>query len=82
MSTDALFQLGIVSVALNTSQKEEPLRRSLGRPLRVPARLAWAPQAFRGPTTPLHRGTLASRHAARVRRHPMQDQVSHSRTPA
>jgi len=71
MSTDALFQLGTVSGVLNTSQEEEPFLRRLGR--RAPARLRGAPvrKAARRASVP-----------SWERLHPMQDQVSRSRTPA
>jgi hypothetical protein len=50
MSIDALFQLGIVSVALNTSQTEEHLSRSERRiidsPRAVSGRLLAGPSAI------------------------------------
>ncbi len=70
MSSDALFQLGIVSVALNTSQEEETLGRPRRR-ARATRRCAPVGAAARRPTAPLG-----------ARLHPMQDQVSRSRTPA
>ena len=81
MNTDALFQLGIVSVALNTSQTEELSSRLPRRHLRSHARAASAARACLCPVTCLHRKHSALRRAARVRRHPMQDQFCHSRTP-
>lgn len=83
MNTDALFQLGIVSVALNTSQTEEqhldrPQRRHLRRPVRAAGmHLAFAPAAALR-----HPGSRASTEAPALHRHPMQDQFCHSRTPA
>ena len=72
MIIDALFQLGIVPVDLNTSQKEEHFRRPRRRAhaaLRCASVRPSVPDASRQ-RTPF------------VRLHPMQDQVCHSRTPA
>ncbi len=65
MSSDALFQLGNVAVSPSKSQEEERLCR-LARPVRMPMRRASARPVARRPGARLH---------------PMQDQVSRSRTP-
>lgn len=73
MPADALFQLGTVSGVLNTSQEEESqefLRRP-GRRARASLRCAPVRKAARRASAP-----------SWARLHPMQDQVSRSRTPA
>ena len=83
MNTDALFQLGIVSVALNTSQTEEQHLDRPQRPhLRSAARAAGMHAAFAPSVARLHPGSRASTEAPVLHRHPMQDQFCHSRTPA
>lgn len=71
MSQDALFQLGMVSVDLNASQEEEHLRRTGRRARTLPCGAVFARAAA-------HRRAASSR----ARLHPMQDQISRSRTPA
>ncbi|WP_157007985.1 hypothetical protein [Xenophilus azovorans] len=71
MPIDALFQLGIVPVDLNTSQEEEHFRRPRRRAHAAP-RCA----SIRSSSS------NASRQRMPARLHPMQDQVCHSRTPA
>ncbi|SMB28468.1 protein of unknown function [Sterolibacterium denitrificans] len=71
MHKDALVQLGIVSVSLNTSQKEKHFRRRM-RHTRLSARRRC-----------LSARNIAHRRAMLpIRLYPMQDQVCHSRTPA
>ncbi|GMV47515.1 MAG: hypothetical protein AMXMBFR66_29130 [Pseudomonadota bacterium] len=71
MPTDALFQLGIVSGVLNISQEEESFLR---RPRRR------APACLRG--APVRKAARRASIPSWERLHPMQDQVSRSRTPA
>lgn len=68
MSQDALFQLGMVSGALDSSQEEDHFRR-FARQARVTERCAAGRPADRTATMP-------------ALLHPMQDQVCSSRTPA
>lgn len=73
MHEDALVQLGIVSVSLNTSQKEKHFR----------CRMQRARPSLRRRCLCLSARNIAHRRAMLpVPLYPMQDQVCHSRTPA
>lgn len=84
MSKDALFQLGMVSVLLNPAQEEESEAaqvrfRRPGRAARTPSR---GHVVARRAAREAAGRRVASPPVSRARLHPMQDQVSHSRTPA
>lgn len=88
MSKDALFQLGMVSVLLNPAQEEdredsEVRFRHPGRKARTPLRdCIVAHRVAHRVARDATRRRVALPPISRARLHPMQDQVSHSRTPA
>jgi len=74
MSIDALFQLGIVSVSLNTSQKEELFSRHARRTGAHPRTLL--------PDANAAARRWLARFGTPLLLHPLQAHVSNGRTPA